>query len=52
MEKCEKTHVVVRDGCAMVRRIVYFDEQQKKYIKLNGQHVYLSDITGRFRYTK
>lgn len=52
MEKCEKSHVVVRDGCAMVRRIVYTDDKNKKYIKLNGKHVYLNQIVGRYRYTK
>ena len=48
---CEKTHVMIKDGCKVVRRLVYNTTAEKKYIKLGGKEVHLSAIKGKFRYT-
>lgn len=48
---CEKKHVMVKDGCKLVRRIVYSAAADKKFIKLEGKDVLLSALRGKFRYT-
>jgi hypothetical protein len=49
--KCEKSHVMIKDGCKLVRRRVYNTTSEKQYIHLGGKEVHLSALKGKFRYT-
>ena len=50
--KCEKNYVQIKDGCTLIRRVVYEnDDTKKKYVKLNGKNVLLSELRGKFRYS-
>lgn len=51
MDKCDNSHVYIKQGCKLVKRIVYTDNDGKKYIKLNGSNTYLQDIRGKYRYS-
>lgn len=50
--KCQKNYVQIKDGCQLVRRVVYENETtHKKYVKLNGKNVDLTELRGKFRYS-
>ncbi len=50
--KCEKSYVQIKDGCTLLRRAVYdADDSKKKYVKLNGKNVFLSEIRGKYRFS-
>lgn len=50
-DTCDKSHVVVKDGCKLVRRVVY-GSVKNKFIKLEGKEVPLKALKGKFRYTE
>ncbi len=48
--KCDKKYAQIKDGCTVVRRVVYEDESsKKKYVKLDGKNVLLSELRGKYR---
>lgn len=50
--KCEKSYVQIKDGCTLVRRAVYeVEDNKKKYVKLNGKNVFLSELRGKYRFS-
>ena len=49
--KCEKKYVQIKDGCTLVRRVVFEDDKKKKYVKLNGTDVHLSELRGKYRFS-
>jgi hypothetical protein len=52
-DSCKKTHVQIKDGCKLIRRVVYTDKETKeKYIWRNKIDVPLQKIRGQFRYTE
>jgi hypothetical protein len=51
MNKCEYTHVYIRQGCKMVLRIIYYDEDGNKYINLDGRKQLLKNLRGKYRYS-
>lgn len=50
-KKCDKKAIMVKEGCNMIRRIVYENTDNKKFIKMRGSEIYLSDIRGKYRYS-
>jgi len=50
--KCDKSYVQIKDGCQLLRRVVYENEStHKKYVKLNGKNVLLSELRGKYRFS-
>lgn len=50
--KCDKNYVQIKDGCTLVRRVVYENEStKKKFVKLNGKEVFLSELRGKYRFS-
>jgi hypothetical protein len=49
--KCDKSYVQIKDGCTMIRRVVYDSDKHSKYVKMNGKNVLLSELRGKFRYS-
>jgi hypothetical protein len=50
--KCVKSYVQIKDGCTLLRRAVYeIEDSKKKYVKLDGKRVFLSEIRGKYRFS-
>lgn len=49
--KCDKSYAQIKNGCTLIRRVVYEGENGAKYVKMNGKNVLLSELRGKFRYS-
>ena len=50
--KCDKTYAQIKEGCTLLRRVVYENEAtKKKFVKLNGKEVLLSELRGKYRFS-
>ena len=50
--KCDKNYVQIKEGCTLLRRVVYENEAtKKKFVKLNGKEVLLSELRGKYRFS-
>jgi len=50
--KCDKNYVQIKEGCQLIKRVVYEnDATKKKFVKLNGKNVPLSELRGKYRFS-
>jgi hypothetical protein len=47
---CKNSHIYLKDGCKLIRRVVYTTPEGKKFIKNAGEIIMLSEIRGKYRY--